>query len=142
MREFAEAGSEAWEHNSDFVFSAASWSRVEASLSSEGKTGYLLVDNSIDFQRQTDILVDTLARKAQPALRLIFTAPKSQWQLRTKTPNIFTKGFIVELSQLDTFEMTGLLTLLDANAQISALVDRKFSQLSSDGAPRPSKASL
>ncbi len=38
MREFAEAGSEAWEHNSDFVFSAASWSRVEASLSSEGKT--------------------------------------------------------------------------------------------------------
>src|ERR1700730_657509 len=41
----------------------------------------------------------------------------------------FQKGFVVELSQLDTFEMNGLLTLLDTNGEINALVDRQFSRL-------------
>jgi hypothetical protein len=123
------AGADAWEHNSDFVFNAAHWLRVEAHLSAERKIGVLLVDNPIDFQRQIDILVDALSKKPRVSLRLILTAPKSQWQLRTKTPNLFKRGFVVELSQLDTFEMNGLLTLLDTNAEISALVDRQFSRL-------------
>jgi len=126
---FAEEGGEAWEHNSDFAFSASAWTRIEAGLAAEGKTGWLLIDNSVDFQRQTDILVDALAKKERPALRLIFTAPRAQWGLRTKSSNIFARGFVVELSQLDLNELNGLLFLLDTNQQISALVDRKFSQL-------------
>lgn len=121
-----ESGVLAWEHRADFAFQYRPWLAVESDLRRAGLVGVLLVDECTHYLRAVNQLVDELAALDAPALRVVLTANSAQWVPRLKSPNIFSKGRVLELSQLKTDEINGLVNLLERNQTIRNLVDKDF----------------
>lgn len=122
----SDKGLGAYEHRNDFIFQSKPWQTVEADLRSQGKQAYLLLDECTRYMRQTNKLIEYLADLKDPALKLILTANAAQWAPRIKTAEIFSKGFIVELSKLEQTELYSLINLVEFNPKISTLVQGEF----------------
>lgn len=122
-------GSLAWEHRSDFPFRHAEWVDVEHLLRQSGQRGVLLIDNCPEFLRQINLLTDKLCREDDPALTVVMTAGSSQWLPRTKTSNLFKRGFVEKLSTLSELDIEAFVNLLAAQAAIRVLVDPEFATM-------------
>lgn len=124
------AGHPVWEHKGDFPFQAKPWMELEASLRSEGRIGVLVLDECTHFLRQANALVDHLSDVELPALRLILTANSAVWAPRLKSPNLFAKGRVIELSRLEVAEINSLISLVERNPEIARLVHGSFKSMS------------
>jgi GTPase SAR1 family protein len=126
MLDLSDAGHLAWEHRGDFYFDFRAWTVIEAQLRSSDKTAFLLIDECTAALRGINELINHLAGLETPALRLVLTANSAQWAPRIKSPNIFAKGYVVELSRLNNAEINSLVNLVAFNKEISALVGNDF----------------
>lgn len=129
MHRVASAGHLAWEWRKEFNFRAAEWLRTDALLREHGKIGLLLVDECLPSLRQVNELCLRVSRHDVPALKLLLTANHAQWVPRIKAPEIFRHGIVEKLSQLGESEIIALVSLLDAQRDIRALVPAKFSNM-------------
>lgn len=118
-----------WEHRNDFPFQSKPWIALEAELRSSGKSGILLLDECTRYLRQANILLDALGSHESPALRVVATANAAQWAPRLKSPVVYKKGLIIELSRLDTAEINSLINLYQYNKDVSELVQKEFREL-------------
>jgi len=125
-----EKGMSSWEHRTDFPFDRSPWINVEKQLRTSGKRGVLLLDECTRYLRETNELINRLAELENPSLRILLTANSSQWAPRIKSPNIFAKGIVNELSRLEVPEINSLLNLLAFNQEIARLVHSDFKRLS------------
>jgi hypothetical protein len=128
----SEAGKLVWEHNTDFPFIAKHWMEFEQTLRSAGAEGILLVDECTHNMRQVNQMVEYLSKIKTRSLRLICTANSSQWRPRLKSKYFFTDSLIIELGQLDSAEINGLLNLHQRNPGVAQLASRDFGTLSRD----------
>jgi hypothetical protein len=124
-----EKGLSGWEHKIDFPLQHSPWIKVESDLRASGRMGMPLLDECTHYLRQCNALIDHLARVPSPALRVILTANSAQWAPRLKSPNIFTRGFVMQPSRLIDVEINSLINLVDHNDDISALVHNDFKKL-------------
>lgn len=130
LSNYAEKGWLAWEHKSELPLKAEHWLTVESKLRSSQGTGILLIDDSPFFQRQVNMLVDGLAKVDDPALKLLLVGERSQWLPRTKSPRLFSNGYVEEVSQLEEVELQRLLNLIDLKPEIRGLIDIAFTNMS------------
>lgn len=118
-----------WEHRNDFPFQSKPWIALERELSSSGQSGILLLDECTRYLRQANILFDALGSLEKPALRVIATANAAQWAPRLKSPIVYKKGVVIELSRLDSAEVNSLINLYQYNKDVSELVQKGFREL-------------
>jgi hypothetical protein len=126
LAELMADGFVAWEHSRDFAFRHEPWLTVEASLRSQQARGVLLVDECTHWMRETNLLIDRLSNLASPALQLVLTANSALWKPRLKSPNIYKRGKLLELSRLDEPELASLISLVDRHPEIATLVHKSF----------------
>lgn len=126
MSEICATGVSCWEHRSDFPLDHKAWLRAESTLREKNRRGVLLIDECTNTLRQANLLIDELARLESPSLQIILTANAALWSPRIKTPNIFSRGTLVELSRLDDPEIHSLLNLLDRNSEVASMVRGTF----------------
>jgi GTPase SAR1 family protein/NAD-dependent SIR2 family protein deacetylase len=126
LTSFHDAGYFAWEHRSDFAFDHHGWIGVEADLRTKNKRGVLLIDECTNALRSTNALVDHLAKQPNSGLALIVTANAAQWAPRLKNPHFGLKGVQHELSALQNSEIYSLISLVEHNPQVAALVSADF----------------
>jgi SIR2-like domain len=129
MLEILDSGVSAWEHRSDFYFDHQAWLKFEAELRTLEQTGVLFVDECTSSLRAVNELVNKLAAITAPAIRLVLTANSSQWAPRVKSPKIFSKGRVIELSKLVEVELNALINLVQHNNEIANLVSSSFKRL-------------
>ncbi len=120
----------AWEHRSDFPFRYSEWVVVERRLREAGMRGVLFIDDCPEFLRQINLLVDRLGRENDPALTLIMTAGSSQWLPRTKSSNLFKRGFVEKVSTLSELDIEAFVNLVATQPAIRELVDPEFATVS------------
>ena len=125
-------GHTVWEHRSEFPFQHKPWISVERQLRDRGKNGFLVLDECTYFLRQTNLLVDHLAKIDDPSLKIILTANASQWVPRMKSNNIFRNGLTIDLSRLEDSELHSLLNLVVHNSHVEDLVHDSFKALHRD----------
>ena len=125
-------GFKGWEQREDFPFRYEPWIRVEADLRAQGKRGILFLDECTHYLRAMNELVDHLADLPDSALKIIFAANAAQWAPRIKSPNIFKKGKLVELSELNESDIRSLINLVEFNHSIAELVHSGFKAQSRD----------
>jgi hypothetical protein len=130
LKALSDQGYGAHEHRNDFPFQSHPWLAVEADLRSKGEKAILLLDECTGYLRQTNLLVDYLATRPDPSLRVVLTANAAQWTPRIKSPAIFSHGKIIELSRLDDGELNSLINLAEFNRPVSELVQTEFKRLS------------
>lgn len=119
----------AWEHQSDFPFQYRYWLDVESALADAKQTGVLFVDECTHYLRALNQLLDRFAESQRSNLKIVVTANAAQWTPRIKSPAFFNKGKIFELSKLDDPEIHSLISLLEANSSVAALVQSTFRSL-------------
>jgi hypothetical protein len=120
----------AWEHRSDFPFRYPDWVEVEGRLRERGMRGVLLIDDCPEFLRHINLLADKLSNGNDSALTLVMTASSSQWLPRTKSSNLFKKGFVEKLSVLSELDIEAIVNLVAAQQAIRSLVDPEFATMS------------
>jgi SIR2-like domain len=120
----------AWEHRSDYPFRHSEWVDVERRLKERGTRGVLLIDDCPEFLRQINLLTDKLCREDDPALTVVMTAGSSQWLPRTKSSNLFKRGFVEKLSTLSELDIEAFVNLLATQPAIRVLVDPEFATMS------------
>jgi hypothetical protein len=125
-----EKGHTAWEHRSDFPFRHSEWFDLDRKLKERGLRGVLLIDDCPEFLRQINILTDKLCQDDDPSLTVVMTAGSSQWLPRTKTSNLFKRGFVEKLSSLSELDIEAFVSLVAAQPAIRALVDPEFATMS------------
>jgi GTPase SAR1 family protein len=118
-----------WEHRNDFPFQSKPWLAVEADLRASARSAVLVLDECTRYLRQTNMLVDALGHIGSPALKILLTANAAQWAPRLKSPIIYKKGLMIELSKLDNAEINSLINLYQHNKNVEALVHREFHSL-------------
>lgn len=121
-----DAGILAFEHKSDFPFLSQPWITLEATLRANEKKAILFLDECTRYLRQVNILVEHLADLPFPALKIVLTANAAQWTQRLKSPILFTRGRVHEMSRLVDQEMHSLVNLLQFNRTIAELVQADF----------------
>lgn len=123
-------GFRCWEHKPDHRLLADQWLSVARELSANEEKGALFVDDAHIHLTEINKLVDLLSSEDLVSLKLLFASPRSQWNPRIKTPNIFNKGESFLLSRLDVYEIEKLLTLVDSSSDLQPLVESSFSGFS------------
>jgi hypothetical protein len=126
----SEQGYLCWEHKDETVLTASDWVAVEASLRAAKKKAILLVDECLQFSRQTSILAEALAKTQSVSLQLLLTANQSQWYRRVKSPVLTKQGITTQLSKLSLDEIESLMRLVEEQSAIRTLVDTAFARLS------------
>jgi GTPase SAR1 family protein len=127
-----ESGFLAWEHKIDFAFHHRYWIQTEDKLRAVGRRGVLFLDECTRYLRQTNLLIDTLAKVENSHLSVILASNAALWKPRMKSPQIYRRGREIEISRLEYVEIDSLLNILDNNAQIAELVDSEFKMMSRD----------
>lgn len=126
----AHKGLFAWEHKTEETLSAKEWAAVARHLVAKGGNGVLLIDDAHSHLNELNDLIDTLVAEKVTALRLLLVSAKHQWRVRIKTPTLFKHGQEYVLSRVSGPEIDRLLTLLETDAAIRALVGDDFSGFS------------
>jgi SIR2-like domain/AAA domain len=121
-----EAGFRAWEHRPDFPFLNQNWIAIESKLREANQRGVLLLDECTHFMRATNSLVEHLAKLETSNLSIIVTANSAQWVPRIKSPRFSEKGVHWQFSALHNAEIYSLLSLVEHNPQVAALVHADF----------------
>ena len=115
-----------WEHKDEFELIPADWLAVADTLRVSEKYGVLFVDDAHNHLREIGTLVDGLARHPKPHLKVILASTRHRWNPRVKSPTIFARGKVYELSQLTMGEIESLLDLLERNTTVAGLVEERF----------------
>ncbi|QFG21582.1 SIR2 family protein [Actinomadura sp. WMMB 499] len=123
-------GASCWEHRESYPLDVAAWLLVEESLRAAGRRGFLLIDNCMRRMTELNKLVEIFSRIPDPALRLVLTANKNQWQSRSKAPYFFSKGRVENLSILTEGDLEQLVNLVEHQPSIRRLVEQHFALLS------------
>jgi hypothetical protein len=118
-----------WEHVNAFPLDADEWLAVEGQLASADRLGAVLVDDCSAELRDINRLVDRLATLERRHLLLVLTASTQQWRPRLKSKHIFARGHVEPLSRLTEGEIRYLVTLVNENAELGALVEQPFRAL-------------
>lgn len=118
-----------WEHVNAFPLDADEWLAVEGQLASADRMGAVLVDDCSAELRDINRLVDRLAALERRHLLLLLTASTQQWRPRLKSKHIFARGHVERLSRLTEGEIRHLVTLVNDNAELGALVEQPFAAL-------------
>lgn len=121
-----DAGRLAFEHKSDFPFLSQPWITLEATLRANGTKAVLLLDECTRYLRQVNLLAEHLADLPESSLKLVLTANAAQWTQRLKSPALFTRGRVHEMSRLVDQEMYSLVNLVQFNRTIAELVQAEF----------------
>ena len=119
----------AWEHRNEFAFRDEYWRHIESVLRENDKRGLLILDECTRFLRSVNNLVDYLAQTENTTFRLLLTANSALWAPRLKSPMIYARGKIIELSQLQDPELNALINLVEYNKKIADLVQSEFRKL-------------
>lgn len=119
-----------WEHKTDHSLLFDQWLNVARHLSNEKEFGILLVDDTHKHLNPVNKLIDLLASEEISSLKILLAAPKSQWNPRIKTPNIYKRGKSYSLGKLDAIEIDKLLNLVGSNPDLQPLVESGFSGFS------------
>ena len=130
LQALRRAGYRCWEHRGEKPLDASGWRQVGAALREQGLVGALLVDEAHLELGQVNSLVDLLAADDNVHLKIILVSTKSQWNFRTKTPNIFKLGKTYRMSVLSTDEIDRLLNLIERQPPIRELVEASFAGFS------------
>ena len=115
-----------WEHNNSFQFDPVAWLQVEENLRQHQRQGFLLVDDCTEQLVAVNRLIDGLAARDRPHLRLILTATSSQWQSRRKTPQLFARGHVEKMSRLTNVDIDRFVNLVEREQAIRSLVEETF----------------
>lgn len=125
----SDGGWDAYEFKKDFPFQSEPWISLEGNFASSGKRALILIDECTRSLRQVNLLIDRLSSKRTPALKVVLTANAAQWTPRLKTPNLFKRGLVIELSRLEMPELNSLINLYNSNSKVSELVSKEFRSL-------------
>jgi GTPase SAR1 family protein len=123
-------GYSGWEHQTDHNLNVRGWLDIAKHLKTESRTGVLLIDEAHSHLQEINDLVDALALEDIRNVKLIAISTRNHWNPRIKTPYIFQRGKEFKLGQLSHPEIDRLLNLVEANAEIRALVEHTFSGFS------------
>lgn len=115
-----------WEHSTNSPLIADAWIRVADTLAESGQSAVLLIDDASDHIAEVNKLVDHLAASGNSSLELILTAQRASWQPRVKSPYLYRRGKEFLLRRLDMAEIDRLLSLVDNNPSINALMELSF----------------
>jgi hypothetical protein len=118
----------AYEHRSDFPFRSRDWIGVEKQLASRGLRGVVFIDDCPAHLSQLNRLVDAIGAEEEPALQVVATAERVHWVGRVKSPSFFAKGWVENVSQLSSEDVSELVNLVEREPRIHALVDRSFTR--------------
>jgi hypothetical protein len=116
----------AWEHLSDQPLDVNSWLAVDARLRKAGREAILLVDDCSRHLRSLNRLVDKLAAVDRPHLRIVATVESAKWKVSPKSQGFFSRGSLVNLSQLERTDIEALVHLVETRPRIRALVEQQF----------------
>jgi len=119
-----------WEHRSESVLNTSKWRLIGKSLKDNNLLGCLFVDEADIHLNQLSELADLLIADDNPHLKLLIVSTKGHWKTRSKSPNFNNYGREFTLSRLNSNEIDGLLTLIDRQPKVKALVERTFSGFS------------
>lgn len=120
-------GNVCWEHKRGFPLRTDSWIEVHASLASNNKIGWLLIDDVTEEQRSANKLIDRIGKeKSKAGLFIVTTAETSQWTPRQKSAEFFKNGGPVTLKQLSNTEVEGLLRVVNDNEYLRNLISAEF----------------
>lgn len=125
----ADTGRLAFEHKTDFPFLSQPWIALEATLRANGTKCVLLLDECTRYLRQVNLLADHLAEIPDCSLKVVLTANAAQWGQRLKSPTLFRRGRVYELTRLVDQEMHSLVNLVQFNRTIFDLVQPEFRNL-------------
>lgn len=120
----------AWEHRGDQVLLPHYWLAVAKHLVSNEMVGVLLVDDAHQHLQQINEMVDSLPVGRSFGLRIILTSSRNAWSPRVKSPVIYRSGTEIRMQRLSNMEIERLLTLVDTQPRISALVENSFAGFS------------
>ena len=120
------AGFSAWEHKGDHPISPDHWVQIAQRLVAKNAFGVLLIDDAHSHLYGINDLVDRLAATKTRNLKLLLVSTRNHWGPRVKTPNIYSNGNEIALSQLAGPEIDRLLTLVETVPSMRALVEAGF----------------
>lgn len=123
-------GFRCWEHKVDHTLLSDQWISIARELAKTDQKGILFIDDAHVHLAEINKLVDLLVSENIASLKLLFSSPRSQWNPRIKTPNIFKNGDLFYLGRLDVYEIEKLLTLVDSSSDLQPLVENSFSGFS------------
>ena len=126
LMRLSDRGIHCWEHSKEFDLDANSWITIDDELRRRKEYGILLVDDAHENLRGVNSLIEHITKEETPALKIVLTSSKPQWNPRLKTPAIFTSGTCYELLKLSEREIDSLLDLLDSNTEVARLVEHNF----------------
>nr|WP_255683188.1 SIR2 family protein [Luteimonas sp. MHLX1A] len=115
-----------WEHDTNSAFVPEAWRVVAERLAGEDQRGVLLVDEASAHINEINRLIDGLSAKGLWSLGLLIVSAKSAWAPRIKSPYIYRFGKEFNLRRLEASEIDRLLSLVDNNGAIAALVEASF----------------
>lgn len=126
LSRLSSRGFECWEHKTDFNLEAEEWHKISKELIKRKATGVLFIDESHQFMRDINKLVELLSSNDFFGLKLVLVSSRPHWNPRSKTAEIFRNCEEYSMSQLSLAELNGLLDLLDSSREIRALVESSF----------------
>lgn len=130
LQQLKAAGVRCWEHNGDHLLMPEHWLKVADDLAKVGLVGAIFVDDAHIHLSQINDIIDGLAAKKLPSLKVICASSRNSWRPRVKSPNLFRYGRDFRMSKLNITEVDRLLQLVDNHAEIRLLVENSFSGFS------------
>jgi len=116
----------AWEHDHAQSLIPDAWRAVAARLAAEKQVGVLFVDEASSHLVEINRLIDNLSSDGHESLCVVLASSKASWTPRIKSIylNRFGKEYV--LRRVDSGEMDRLLSLVDQNSSVKALVESSF----------------
>src|SRR5262249_11899739 len=85
LHKLASVGMFVWEHDSQSTLIPEAWLRVAAALTLQNQSGVLMVDDASAYMTELNILIDGLAARTLPNLKLVIVSAKANWAPRIKS---------------------------------------------------------
>jgi hypothetical protein len=128
--ELARAGYQAWEHHGDRELLAKEWIEVARNLKRAEKFGVLFIDEAHEHLSQINRLIDAIAAEGLTHFQLILASPRHDWNPRVKSRNLYRYGTEYIFGTLSNREVDALISLVETQPQIRALVAASFGNFS------------
>src|SRR5690606_24454705 len=106
-----DAGYYCWEHEWEHTLDPGGWLAVAGKLKEQKDVGILIVDDAHQHLQELNDLIDGLATRDNPHLKVIAVSTRNHWYPRIKTPNLFRYGKTFLMSMLSDAEIEKLLDL-------------------------------
>lgn len=115
-----------WEHVRDMPLPFEGWIAIDDELRKRSETGVLFIDDAHDHLREVNRIVEAISAKTPPALKIVLASSKPNWNPRLKSPAIYKFGTAYSVDRLVEREIDSLITILETQTDVAALVEDRF----------------